>query len=160
MTTKSFRIAIFLITAFSLYPATQASSQPKMASLNPSVGSLHLKENESFLIARTRILKAGWKPGKMHSSDNYEYSGTEKEALERGIVEVYSCTVDAGSLCTFYYHKLDECLRVDTVGEQVKEMTVRHWQFECAPDWHKNMHNRFRGQNHAPSNSSQRPSVD
>lgn len=134
MKISTFRL-IFLLLAMVLSFMTQASGQSEISNLDPKIAGLHLVAAESFLVARERILKAGWKTDKMHYEDNYEYSGTETEALELGIAEIYSCTVDAGSLCTFYYRKDDVCLRVNTIGEQVKDMTVTHWLFQCPPDW-------------------------
>lgn len=92
---------------------------------------LKLRKGEPFLAARKRILKLGWKPDRMHLHDKYEYMGTEVELSKLGFVEVDSCSIDAGSLCIFYYRKGNQCLRVDTVGEQAREMQVRLWSNEC-----------------------------
>lgn len=99
--------------------------------IRPETADLKLKMGEPFLAARKRILKLGWKPDRMHMHDKYEYMGTEVELSKLGFVEVDSCSVDAGSLCIFYYRKGNECLRLDTVGEQAKQMTVRLWSNEC-----------------------------
>jgi hypothetical protein len=90
-----------------------------------------LKAGEPFTKARSRILKLGWAPVRMHRNDNYEYDGTEKELADRGVVEVDSCSLDAGVLCIFYYSKASECLRVDTKGEQIRYMSVTRWTNEC-----------------------------
>jgi len=83
-----------------------------------------LKTGEPFLRARSRIIKLGWKPIRMHQNDGYEYSGTEKELAEKKIFEVDACSVDAGVLCSFYYRKAKTCLRVRTVGETLGQMSV------------------------------------
>jgi hypothetical protein len=90
-----------------------------------------LKAGEPFAKARARIIKLGWQPVRMHRNDRYEYSGTEKELAARGFIEVASCSVDAGSLCIFYYRKALECLRLDTKGEHIKFMEVTRWTNEC-----------------------------
>jgi hypothetical protein len=94
---------------------------------------LRLKIGEPILQARLRIIKLGWTPTPMHQTDNYEYDGTEKQFAKRGIVEIDSCTVDAGALCTLYYNKAARCLRVDTIGENLPRITVTRWTEEC-PD--------------------------
>jgi hypothetical protein len=70
--------------------------------VTPSISDLDLKVGESFVKARKRIIKQGWKPVWMHGSDNYEYSGTEKDLADRGFHEVDTCSIDAGVLCTMY----------------------------------------------------------
>ena len=92
-----------------------------------------LKVGESFLRARSRIIKSGWKPIRMHQNDGYEYSGTDRLLAERNIVEVDGCSTDAGVLCIFYYQKVGKCLRIDTVGENVAQIIVTRWSNEC-PD--------------------------
>lgn len=97
----------------------------------PGTGRLRLTVGESFLEARARIARLGWKPIRMHANDNHEYDGAEKRLAEGGFLEVDSCSIDAGANCTLYYAKAAECLRLDTVGEQVNEMTVTRWTAEC-----------------------------
>jgi hypothetical protein len=67
----------------------------------------------------------------MHRNDNFEYSGTDRKLAERGFLEVDSCSTDAGSLCTLYYSKASQCLRLDTRGEQINYMEVTYWTDEC-----------------------------
>jgi hypothetical protein len=98
---------------------------------NPDHPRISLKAGEYFSSARLRLIKAGWKPLHMHQNDNYEYSGTEVELADHGFHEIDSCTTDAGSLCTFYYFKTSECLRLDTIGEQLKDIRVTYWKNEC-----------------------------
>lgn len=95
------------------------------------IEGLRLKIGESFLEARTRIIKLGWKPIRMHSNDNYEYDGAEKRLAERGFLEVDSCSIDTGANCILYYSKAAKCLRLDILGEQVVEMKVTRWANEC-----------------------------
>jgi hypothetical protein len=50
--------------------------------------------------------------------------------VKRGFKEVDSCSVDS-SRCILYYKKGGQCLRLDTMGEQVKFMKVVRWSEEC-----------------------------
>ena len=95
------------------------------------VENASLRAGEPFTKARSRIFKLGWKPVRMHRNDNYQYDGAEKKLVDRGFLEVDSCSIDAGVLCIFYYSKASECLRVDTKGEQIKYMSVTRWTNEC-----------------------------
>jgi hypothetical protein len=104
------------------------NDQPKMRS---GIEIPFLKVGEPFLVARSRILQSGWQPTRMHSNDDYEYFGAEKELADRNFLEVDSCSMDAGALCILYYSKEKKCLRVDTVGERINEMTVTRWTDEC-----------------------------
>ena len=101
--------------------------------MRSSISDLDLKVGEFFVKARTWIIKHGWKPIRMHGNDDYEYSGTEKYLAARGFHEVDSCSTDAGVLCTMYYSKRKECLRLETRGEQVNDIRLRLWLKEC-PD--------------------------
>jgi hypothetical protein len=93
--------------------------------------NLSLKVGEPFLSARAKILRSGWRPMGMHSNGEYEYSGTERVLADRKFSEVDYCSTDAGSLCVLYYSKGTKCLRLGTVGEQLKYMEVTRWTEEC-----------------------------
>jgi hypothetical protein len=82
----------------------------------------------SFVWATRPVTEA---PCLVHGSDNYEYSGTEKDLADRGFREVDTCSMDAGVLCTMYYSKEKECLRPETRGEQVNDIRLRLWLKEC-----------------------------
>jgi hypothetical protein len=97
----------------------------------PVMQAIPLKLGEPFLRARARIITLGWKPFPMHQNGDYEYSGIEKELVGRKFLELDGCSVDAGVLCIFYYSKLNECLRVDTIGESLRQITVTQWSREC-----------------------------
>jgi hypothetical protein len=132
MMIQLFSVVMQLATAIVYEPQTQGLANT--SDLNPTIESVRLNVAEPFVHARTHLLKAGWKPVRLHLNDRYEYSGTETIVIKLGFMEVDSCTVDAGSLCTFYYRKADQCLRIDTVGEQLRDMKVLHWMQECSPD--------------------------
>lgn len=109
-------------------PGEADNNQSKVPS---DIASPSMKVGEPFLIARSRILRTGWHPIRMHNNDDYEYFGAEKELVDRKFLEVDSCSMDAGALCILYYSKGTKCLRVDTVGEQLNEMKVTRWTDEC-----------------------------
>ncbi len=97
----------------------------------PSEQNLSLKVGQSFLSARAELLRYGWRPMQMHSDKDYEYSGTEKVLADRKFFEVAYCSTDAGSLCVLYYRNGTKCIRLGTVGEQLKYMVVTRWTEEC-----------------------------
>jgi hypothetical protein len=85
---------------------------------------------ERLAAAKSKLLKQGWKPTRMHTNDGYEYSGVEKELASRKFFELDTCSFDS-SRCILYYSKKAACLRVDTIGEQLNEMKVTRWASEC-----------------------------
>ncbi|MCG2583063.1 hypothetical protein [Massilia sp. TS11] len=89
-----------------------------------------LTVNMRFTSARALILKNGWKPLQMHVGENYEYDGVEKEYVRSKFLEVDSCSNDSAR-CILYYKKGDECLRLDTIGEHLKNTKVVRWAREC-----------------------------
>jgi phage tail sheath gpL-like len=84
---------------------------------------------ERLVAARAKLVKQGWKPTRMHTTDGYEYSGVEKELATRSFFELDTCSFDS-SRCILYYAKKGTCLRVDTIGEQFNDMTVTRWTRE------------------------------
>ncbi|PCR94502.1 hypothetical protein CP336_21680 [Pseudomonas fluorescens] len=95
-----------------------------------SGGPAVITVGEPLMTARARLVKQGWKPTRMHSTDGYVLSGVERELVAHKLFEVETCSVDS-SRCILFYSKKDACLRVDTIGEQFKEMTVTRWADEC-----------------------------
>lgn len=87
---------------------------------------------ERLAAARSKVIKQGWKPTQMHTTDGYEYSGVERELAARKFFELDTCSLDS-SRCILFYSKKGACLRVDTIGEQLDDMTVTRWTDEC-PD--------------------------
>lgn len=82
--------------------------------------------------ARAALIQRGWQPIRRHATDGYEYTGAELELTKRKIFEVDSCSSDS-SRCILYYRKKGECLRMNTIGEKLGDMTVTRWTNEC-PD--------------------------
>jgi hypothetical protein len=120
-----------VLTFFKASARTQGEADNNQPKITSGIESPSLKVGEPFLVARSRILRSGWHPARMHSNDGYEYFGAEKELTDRKFLEVDYCSMDAGALCILYYSKGTKCLRVDTVGEQLSEMKVIRWTDEC-----------------------------
>jgi len=95
-------------------------------------GPAGIAVGEPLVAAKAKLVKQGWKPTRMHTTDGYEYSGVERELATRKFFEVDVCSFDS-SRCILFYSKKGACLRVDTIGEQVNDMTVMRWADEC-PD--------------------------
>ncbi|KAB0498165.1 hypothetical protein TU81_11240 [Pseudomonas lini] len=95
-------------------------------------GPAGIAVGEPLVAARAKLIKQGWKPTRMHTSDGYEYSGVERELAAHKFFEVDVCSFDS-SRCILFYSKSGTCLRVDTIGEQLNDMTVTRWTDEC-PD--------------------------
>ncbi|POA34668.1 hypothetical protein [Pseudomonas sp. GW456-12-1-14-TSB6] len=99
---------------------------------NDKHGPAGIAVDEPLVSARSKLIRQGWKPTRMHTSDGYEYSGVERELAARDFLELDTCSFDS-SRCILFYSKKGACLRVDTMGEQLKEITVTRWANEC-PD--------------------------
>lgn len=99
---------------------------------NDKHGPAGIAVGEPLVSARSRLIKQGWKPTRMHTRDGYEYSGVERELAARDFLEFDTCSFDS-SRCILFYSKKDACLRVDAMGEQLKDMKVTRWADEC-PD--------------------------
>ncbi|WP_339433820.1 MULTISPECIES: hypothetical protein [unclassified Pseudomonas] len=78
---------------------------------------------ERLAAAKSKLVKQGWKPTRIHATDGYEYSGVERELAARKFFELDTCSFDS-SRCVLYYSKKGTCLCVDTIGEQFNDMTV------------------------------------
>jgi hypothetical protein len=68
---------------------------------------------------------------RMHTNDGFIYDGAARRLVDQKILEVESCSIDAGANCVFFYRRSRQCLRIDTVGEQVREMKATRWTSEC-----------------------------
>lgn len=125
--------SIFTSAAFTVasVSASTSASVEKLSDERFIEPKPQLRVSEPFLSARSRLIKQGWAPVHMHEKDGYIYDGAEKKLIGRHIQEVDSCSVDAGVNCIFYYRKRPDCLRIDTIGEQVKDMRVARWTGEC-----------------------------
>jgi hypothetical protein len=126
-------IAIRLSLLFAFGPQIQTIAVASPDNLHRNIDGTYLSIAQPFILARKHLLDAGWKPVKIYRNVNYEYVGVENRLVEHGFLEFDACSIDAGSLCDFYYRKAGKCLRVDTVGEQVRDMKVLQWTHECPP---------------------------
>ena len=95
-------------------------------------GPAGIAVGEPLVAAKAKLVKQGWKPTRMHTTDGYEYSGVERELATRKFFEVDVCSFDS-SRCILFYSKKGTCLRFDTIGEQLNDITVTRWADEC-PD--------------------------
>ena len=111
---------------------TSAACADVSQAANDKNGSAGITVDEPLVSARSKLIKQGWKPTRMHTSDGYEYSGVERELAARNFLELDVCSFDS-SRCILFYSKKGACLRVDTMGEQLKDMRVTRWRNEC-PD--------------------------
>ena len=117
-----------LVAALAGWPG--CASAEKGAHLDARKPSLKIRVGEPFIPARKRLIQAGWVAMRVERGD-YGISGTETILSEHRIHEFASCSMTAGSLCIFYYRKRGQCLRVDTIGEQLRHMKVTRWVKEC-----------------------------
>ncbi|RON91649.1 hypothetical protein [Pseudomonas fluorescens] len=123
---KSSILALFAVYCIAINTAFAAGSQAS----NEEHGPAGIVVGERLTAARSKLIKQGWKPTRMHTTDGYEYSGIEKELAAHKFFELDTCSFDS-SRCFLYYSKKAACLRVDTIGEQSNEMKVTRWTSEC-----------------------------
>jgi hypothetical protein len=123
---------LFALAVMALCSATMDTVLAHDALQGARYGPGGMMVGEQLLSARTKLVKHGWRPVRRHVNDGYEYSGAELQLTRSKILEVDSCSADS-SRCILYYKKADTCLRVDTIGEKLKDMTVTRWIAEC-PD--------------------------
>ena len=97
-----------------------------------AVDAKELKKGMQFLVARHLLIDGGWQPINLHKYDNNEYFGATSDLINAHIMEVESCAMDQ-LFCIFNYKKSGKCLRLVTRGEEIKDMRVYHWTYEC-PD--------------------------
>ena len=96
------------------------------ASFSVCATEVPIKEGMSFTRARDALIQNGWKPNPTAS----EKIGVEDILIRKGFIEIESCTMGI-QFCSFYYLKDQTCLGVATVGEQIKDMKIYSWNFEC-----------------------------
>ena len=112
------------------YTGISAAFADDLQAPNDNRGPAGIIVGERLAAAKSKLIKQGWKPTRMHTNDGYEYSGVEKELAAHKFFELDSCSFDS-SRCILYYAKKGTCLRVDTLGEQFNDMTVTRWTREC-----------------------------
>ncbi|MGB8922867.1 MAG: hypothetical protein WCC61_15330 [Pseudomonas sp.] len=60
--------------------------------LNEKRGAAGIVVGEHLSAAKSKLVKQGWKPTRMHTNDSYEYSGVEKELATRKLFELNTCS--------------------------------------------------------------------
>ncbi|WP_426236689.1 hypothetical protein [Pseudomonas sp. TWP3-2] len=85
-----------------------------------------IKRGMSFSVARQALIENGWKANSTYSG---EY-GVENVFMREGFIEIESCT-EGVRYCSFNYKKNSVCLGVGTVGEELEDMKIYSWNFEC-----------------------------
>lgn len=96
-----------------------------------AINAKELKKGMLFLVARHLLINSKWQPINVHEGKTYEYIGTENNLVDAHIKEVENCAMDK-ALCIFNYKKNDKCLRLITQGEEIKDMRVYNWTYECS----------------------------
>ncbi|MDR9863048.1 hypothetical protein [Pseudomonas baetica] len=123
------KVSILVLAALAFLDITAAFANDSQEP-NDKQGPAGIVVGERLVAAKSKLVKQGWKPKRMHTTDGYEYSGVEKELAARKFFELDTCSFDS-SRCILYYAKKGTCLRVDTIGEQFNDMTVTRWTREC-----------------------------
>jgi len=89
-----------------------------------------LKKGMPFQLARSLLIKQGWRPVNIHQHDDYAFMGIETEWVKAGFSELDSCAVDRAS-CIANYRKAKQCLKLQTAGEDIKHMRIDSWTGDC-----------------------------
>jgi hypothetical protein len=78
------------------------------------------------------LKRKGWQPAKVNKDPYFPYNDIDKKLVDAHIKEVEGCAMDK-AVCIFNYKKGDRCFRLFTQGEEIDDMRVTHWTYEC-PD--------------------------
>lgn len=90
-----------------------------------------LRKGMPFMAARKLLVHKGWRPINVHEGESSRYMGDiDGTLIDAHILEVESCAMDK-AVCIFNYKKGNMCIRVFTQGEEIKDMRVTHWKYEC-----------------------------
>lgn len=60
---------------------------------NDQRGPADIVVGERLAAAKSKLVKQGWKPTRMHTTDGYEYSGVEKELAAHKFFELDNCSL-------------------------------------------------------------------
>jgi hypothetical protein len=113
------RIANLLLVPVAFASVLSTGTQPALASLqdkDAALALLHIKHAEPYAVARTKLLRDGWKP--VRSSGE---RGFIDGILQAGWVEVSNCSGTSLGFCTFDWKRRGQCARVVTYGEFLPE---------------------------------------
>jgi hypothetical protein len=99
-----------------------------LSSLNVTAEAL--KHGMPFYAAVRLIQRQHWQPFDVHRQYNYQHIGMDSKLYQLGFKAVESCSFEQ-SICVFNYRKNNRCLRLTSIGEKVKAMTVYQWSYQC-----------------------------
>lgn len=88
------------------------------------------RQGQSFVQAAKTLRSAGWQPAPAAHLASGEYFGLDRELVEHGYPEVDSCSVDTAN-CIFQYVRGNQCQRLLTQGEQLKDIVIVSASQEC-----------------------------
>lgn len=83
-----------------------------------------------FTVAKKLLITQKWQPVNVHYGKKYQYIGIENKLIKKGFKELENCAIDK-PYCIFNYKKADQCLRLVTFGERIKDMKVVEWKSTC-----------------------------
>ncbi|MBT1072774.1 hypothetical protein [Pelotalea chapellei] len=106
------------------------NKQPDSADKKEEMGKPFLDNGKPFIAIRKLLINKGWKPVNVHKSDDYKSNDMTSRLLIYNIIEVESCNIDMQN-CIFNYKKGKVCLRLFTVGEEINDLNVNYWTFDC-----------------------------
>lgn len=97
-----------------------------------AVQAKELRKGMPFMAARKLLVHKGWQPINVREGESSRYmGGIDGTLIDANILEVESCAMDK-AVCIFNYKKGNMCIRVFTQGEEIEDMRVTHWKYECS----------------------------
>ena len=99
-------------------------------SLMADAGAALLAKGEPFIDARKRLIALGWHADPMSHARPGDYIGLERVLLQEGFPEVDYCS-GGKTFCVLQYVKGSSCLRLQTQGENIRQMKVQSWSNDC-----------------------------
>lgn len=88
------------------------------------------RPGQAFVQAAKALRSAGWQPAPAAHLAGGEYFGLDRVLVEHGYPEVDSCSVDTAN-CIFQYVRGNQCQRLLTQGEKLKDIVVVSASQEC-----------------------------
>jgi hypothetical protein len=113
------RIGSLLLVPVGFASVLATGTQPALAApqgKDAALALLHIKPAEPYDVARTKLLRDGWKP--VRSSGE---RGFIDDILQVGWFEVSNCSSTGLGFCTFDWKRRGQCARVVTYGEFLPE---------------------------------------
>ena len=129
---KDMRVSYWTYDCPSESIKTQNQTQKYRDGKEFEMGKPFLDNEKPFLVVRKLLSSKGWTPINVHTGDNYKYDDKAGKLVNMHVVEIESCGIDLQD-CIFNYKKGKVCLRIFAEGEEIKDMRVHYWTFDC-PD--------------------------